>query len=1340
MRSVPGADENFVAIGGLPKFCHPAFKGMEKLNRLQSKMCNVALKNSENLLLCAPTGAGKTNVAMLAMMQVVSQYLNPDNTVDTKAFKIVYVAPMKALVQEVVKNFGKRLKEFGMTVRELSGDSSLTQQQIQETSVIVTTPEKWDIITRKSDDRTYTQLVRLVIIDEIHLLHDDRGPVLESLVSRTIRQVEQTLEPVRIVGLSATLPNYRDVATFLRVNPATGLFFFDNSFRPVPLQQQYIGITEKKAIKRFTLMNEICYQKVVEQAGKNQVLIFVHSRKETGKTARAIRDMALEEDTLGQFIQEESATREILQTESETAKDAELKDVLPYGFAMHHAGMSRADRNLVEDLFSDKHIQVLVSTATLAWGVNLPAHTVIIKGTQMYNPEKGRWCELSPLDIMQMLGRAGRPQYDTQGEGIIITAHSELQYYLSLMNQQLPVESQYVAKLPDCLNAEIVLGTVQNVREAANWLGYTYLYVRMLRNPETYGVSPEEMAADPLLEQRRIDLIHTAACLLDRHNLIKYDRKSGNFQVTAIGRVASHYYVTHHSMATFNEYLKPAMSDIEMFRLFSMSYEFRNIVVREEEKLELMKLLDRVPIPIKESMEEPQAKVNVLLQAYISQLKLDGFALVSDMVYVQQSAGRILRALFEITLKRGWAALAEKMLNLCKIIDKKMWLSQSPLRQFKSAEGKHLIPEVILRKIEKKDISWERYYDLKPQDIGELILFPKMGKIIHRLVHQFPRLELSAHVQPVTRSLLKVELTISPDFQFDEKLHGFAEGFWLLVEDVDGEMVLHSEYFILKQRYAEEPHQMSFTIPIFDPLPPQYFVRVISDRWLHSEATLPISFRHLILPERYPPHTELLDLQPLPVSALRDKEYEALYQEFTHFNPIQTQAFTELYDNDDNVLVAAPTGSGKTICAEFAMLRLFKKNPTGRCVYVVPLEELVGERLSDWQKRFGAQGLGKNIVVLTGDTTTDLPLLEEGEIILSTAERWDILSRRWKQRKNVQNVALFIVDELHLIGGQHGPVMEVVLSRMRYIAAQVESKTRIVALGSSVANAKDLGDWIGASAHGLFNFHPSVRPLPLDIHVQGFDINNFSSRMLAMSKPTYNAICTHAPSKPVIIFVPSRKQAQLSAIDLLTYAASDGKANRFSHAKDGAMDTLLGSILDPALKHTLSFGVGFCHSGMRAADSEKIMACFRAGSIQVLVATHDMCWGMTAAAQLVVIHGTESFDGREHRYVDYPVTDIMQMTGRANRPLLDQAGKCVILCHTPKKDYFMKFLHEPLPVESHLDHCLHDHLNAEIVTTKIVENKQDAVDYITWTFLYRRLTQNPNYYNLQVGTTCFGRQ
>ena len=316
-----------------------------------------------------------------------------------------------------------------------------------------------------------------MIIDEIHLLHDERGPVLESVIARTIRRMEQTSEYVRFVGLSATLPNYQDVATFLRVDESKDLFYFDATYRPCGLQQQFIGVTEKKAIKRYQVMNEVCYEKVLDQAGKNQTLGFVHSRKETAKTAKFIRDLAIEKETITQFVRPDSATREILIEEVGNVKDSNLKDLLPFGFARPHPGMTREDRIIVEDLFADGSVQVLVATATLAWGVNLPAHTVIIKGTQIYNPEKGRWVELSSQDVLQMLGRAGRPQYDTYGEGIIITNHSELQYYLSLLNQQLPIESQFVSKLADNLNAEIVLGTIRNRDEAVQWLGYTYLYV-----------------------------------------------------------------------------------------------------------------------------------------------------------------------------------------------------------------------------------------------------------------------------------------------------------------------------------------------------------------------------------------------------------------------------------------------------------------------------------------------------------------------------------------------------------------------------------------------------------------------------------------------------------------------------------------------------------------------------------------------------------------------------------------------------------------------------------------------------------------------------------------------
>ncbi len=93
----------------------------------------------------------------------------------------------------------------------------------------------------------------------------------------------------------------------------------------------------------------------------------------------------------------------------------------------------------------------------------------------------------------------------------------------------------------------------------------------------------------------------------------------------------------------------------------------------------------------------------------------------------------------------------------------------TPLRQFKR------LPDDVIRRIEKKDFPWERFYDLGHSEIGELVRMPKMGKTIHKYVHQLPKLELAVHIQPVTRSTLQVELTITPDFQWDDKIHGGSE-------------------------------------------------------------------------------------------------------------------------------------------------------------------------------------------------------------------------------------------------------------------------------------------------------------------------------------------------------------------------------------------------------------------------------------------------------------------------------------------------------------------------------------------------------------------------------------
>ena len=110
------SDERFVEVSEMPEWVQPAFEKMQRLNRVQSRMYETALFSPENILLCAPTGSGKTNVALLAIMHEIAKNMREDGTVDLDNFKVVYVAPMKALVSEMVDNFSNRLQHFGINV------------------------------------------------------------------------------------------------------------------------------------------------------------------------------------------------------------------------------------------------------------------------------------------------------------------------------------------------------------------------------------------------------------------------------------------------------------------------------------------------------------------------------------------------------------------------------------------------------------------------------------------------------------------------------------------------------------------------------------------------------------------------------------------------------------------------------------------------------------------------------------------------------------------------------------------------------------------------------------------------------------------------------------------------------------------------------------------------------------------------------------------------------------------------------------------------------------------------------------------------------------------------
>ncbi len=1333
-----GEGQKLIAIGDMDGLCKRTFKGYKTLNRMQSLVYPVAYKTNENMLICAPTGAGKTDAAMLAVLNAIAKntvphpFEDPNATefaVKTDDFKIVYVAPMKALAAEITEKLGNRLAWLGIQVREFTGDMHLTKREIVETQIIVTTPEKWDVVTRKgTGDTELVQKVRLLIIDEVHMLHDERGAVIESLVARTERQVESTQSLIRIVGLSATLPNYVDVSDFLKVNRMAGLFYFDASFRPVPLEQHFLGVKGKAGTKtsRDNLDN-VAFEKVKEMLELgHQVMVFVHSRKDTVNTARAFYQMAADQQCHDLFDCHEHPDYSAAMKDMKNMKSREVRELVPKGLGTHHAGMARSDRNIVERLFAEGLLRMLCCTATLAWGVNLPAAAVIIKGTQVFSAQEGKFVDLGILDVLQIFGRAGRPQFQATGIGFICTTQDKLAHYLSAVTQQQPIESRFSRKLVDNLNAEIALGTVTSIPEAVQWLGYSYLFVRMQRNPLTYGIDWAEIRDDPQLVQKRRELVIKAARVLQQSQMVIFNESTEELRAKDVGRIASQYYVLQTSIEIFNTMMRPRATEADVLKMISMSGEFDNIQSRDNESKELSRLREEATkCDIEGGNDQPHAKTNILLQSYISRARPEDFALVSESAYVAQNAARICRALFMIALNRRWGHQCLVLLSLCKSIDKQIWPFQHPFHQFD-------LPQPILKNLDdKSSLSVESMRDMEPAEIGELVHNNRMGGVVAKLVNNFPTLSVDAEIAPLNRDVLRIRLSITPDFRWNDRHNGTSESYWIWVENSETSEIYHHEFFLLSRRKLYDDHELNFTIPLSDPLPTQIYVRAVSDRWLGAETVTPVSFQHLIRPDTESVYTDLLDLQPLPITALKNPLLEEIYgQRFPFFNPMQTQIFHCLYHTSANVLLGSPTGSGKTVAAELAMWWAFREKPGSKVVYIAPMKALVRERVQDWRKRLTRQ-MGLKLVELTGDNTPDTRTIRDADIIITTPEKWDGISRSWQTRGYVRQVSLVVIDEIHLLGGDRGPILEIIVSRMNYIASQSKGSVRLVGMSTACANAMDLGNWLGVK-EGLFNFRHSVRPVPLEIYIDGFpQQTGFCPLMQSMNRPTFLAIKTHSPEKPVIVFVASRRQTRLTAKDLINYCGMEDNPRRFVRMSEDDLQVNLSRVKDEALREALSFGIGLHHAGLVESDRQLAEELFANNKIQILIATSTLAWGVNLPAHLVVVKGTQFFDAKIEGYKDMDLTDVLQMLGRAGRPQFDTSGIARIFTQDAKKAFYKHFLHTGFPVESSLHLVLDNHLGAE-VSAGTMATKQDALDYLTWTFFFRRLHKNPTYYGLEI--------
>jgi pre-mRNA-splicing helicase BRR2 len=222
-----------------------------------------------------------------------------------------------------------------------------------------------------------------------------------------------------------------------------------------------------------------------------------------------------------------------------------------------------------------------------------------------------------------------------------------------------------------------------------------------------------------------------------------------------------------------------------------------------------------------------------------------------------------------------------------------------------------------------------------------------------------------------------------------------------MVLDCDEEYILFSHHITLRKDQPELLIQ--FIVPLFEIMHPLYYIKVISDRWICPESCLPLSFRSIILPSKFPQPLELQDLQPMAIGSLGNFGALAKDLKISHLNQMQTQVFPAIANSSGNVLIGAAAGSGKFTLALFAVLKCLEAGR--KAVIMEPNQDVLNLQFELVQKAFP-----NKVCSLSGQATKDTAKLSSFDIIMTTPEAWDAISRRWKTRKGFDFIGLFVAD------------------------------------------------------------------------------------------------------------------------------------------------------------------------------------------------------------------------------------------------------------------------------------------------------------------------------------------
>ncbi|MFW9767602.1 MAG: DEAD/DEAH box helicase [Candidatus Thorarchaeota archaeon] len=343
------------------------------------------LLDGKSMMVCSPTGSGKTLVGEMALLRAV-----------TTGRKGMFLVPLRALAVQVTQILKERYEVFGIAVGLSSGDFQNSGEDLVDYDILVTTYERADSLLRRGVE--WISEIGTIVIDEIQTLSDPgRGARLESLILR-LKRISSELQ---IIALSATIGAPDELAEWI------GCDLIESDERPVPLVCQVISAANKNHSIKNLVMSTV--------QGDGQAIVFSRTRREA--EAQALR---LAEDVGRQFSTKEKdqLDLELQSVENSTVNiPSDVRALLHDGTAYHHAGLDYQTRRLIEKLFNRGLVRLICSTSTLAAGMDLPARTVVLSSVRSPRDYRNY---MTANSVHQMLGRAGRPGHDRVGFGVIV--------------------------------------------------------------------------------------------------------------------------------------------------------------------------------------------------------------------------------------------------------------------------------------------------------------------------------------------------------------------------------------------------------------------------------------------------------------------------------------------------------------------------------------------------------------------------------------------------------------------------------------------------------------------------------------------------------------------------------------------------------------------------------------------------------------------------------------------------------------------------------------------------------------------------------------------------------